>query len=136
MAGCFRENIWQMYWKQILWKCRIPLNMQRNWKRRTMNNKIDMTGKEQLQKLWKERKNMQQVIHSAVKNSKTGKLSYEMLFQELTLRYGSISGKNGENVILKGVLDNLLWHMIGDKELCEQITEHGIYIVVRNVIHK
>ncbi|MFR8249036.1 MAG: hypothetical protein ACLVAT_07840 [Lachnospiraceae bacterium] len=46
-----------------------------------MNNKIDMTGKEQLQKLWKERKNMQQVIHSAVKNSKTGKLSYEMLFQ-------------------------------------------------------
>ena len=90
-----------------------------------MNNKIDMTGKEQLQKLWKERKNMQQVIHSAVKNSKTGKLSYEMLFQELTLRYGSISGKNGENVILKGVLDNLLWHMIGDKELCEHITENG-----------
>ncbi|MCG4547153.1 hypothetical protein [Mediterraneibacter faecis] len=71
-----------------------------------MNNKIDMTGKEQLQKLWKERKNMQQVIHSAVKNSKTGKLSYEMLFQELTLRYGSISGKSGENVILKGILDN------------------------------
>lgn len=91
-----------------------------------MNNKIDMTGKEQLQKLWKERKNMQQVIHSAVKNSKTGKLSYEMLFQELTLRYGNISGKSGENVILKGILDNLLWHMIGDKKLCEQITEHGI----------
>lgn len=29
-------------------------------------------------------------------------------------------------MILKGILDNLLWHMIGDKELCEQITEHGI----------
>ncbi len=91
-----------------------------------MNNKVDMTGKKQLQKLWKEKKNMQQVIHSSVKNSKTGKISYDMLFHELKLRYGSVSGKSGENAILKGILDNLLWHMIGDKELCEQVTEHGI----------
>lgn len=91
-----------------------------------MNNKVDMTGKEQLQKLWKERKSMQQVIHSSVKNSKTGMISYDMLFQELKLRYGSTFDKSGENVILKGILDNLLWRMIGDKELCEQITEHAI----------
>jgi len=27
--------------------------------------------------------------------------------------------------ILKGILDNVLWNMVGNKELCEHITENG-----------
>ena len=125
MADYFKENIWQTFWKQILWKCRILFNRQHKLERRTMNNNIDMTGKEHLLELWSERKNMQQVIHELIQNSETGVVAYDRFYKELETRYNTSFPKNNEDMILKGILDNVLWNMVGNKELCEHITENG-----------
>mgnify|MGYP006998318032 CR=1 FL=1 len=71
-----------------------------------MNNNIDMTGKEHLLELWSERKN-------------------DRFYKELETRYNTSFPKNNEDMILKGILDNVLWNMVGNKELCEHITENG-----------
>ncbi|MFR2302832.1 MAG: hypothetical protein ACLS60_04610 [Coprococcus phoceensis] len=90
-----------------------------------MNNNIDMTGKEHLLELWSERKNMQQVIHELIQNSETGVVAYDRFYKELETRYNTSFPKNNEDMILKGILDNVLWNMVGNKELCEHITENG-----------
>lgn len=84
-----------------------------------------MTGKEHLLELWSERKNMQQVIHELIQNSETGVVAYDRFYKELETRYNTSFPKNNEDMILKGILDNVLWNMVGNKELCEHITENG-----------
>lgn len=43
----------------------------------------------------------------------------------LEARYNTSFPKSNEDMILKGILDNVLWNMVGNKELCEHITENG-----------
>ena len=72
-----------------------------------MNNNIDMTRKEHLLELWSERKNMQQVIHELIQNSETGVVAYDRFYKELETRYNTSFPKNNEDMILKGILDNV-----------------------------
>ena len=83
-----------------------------------------MTGTDHLLELWSERKNMQQVIHELIQNSETGVVAYGRFYKELEERYNTSSAISNEDMVLKGVLDNVLWNMVGNKELCEHITEN------------